>query len=116
MGGATTTRRAVLAGLSCTAVGAAGAALAGASSGFGAGVAHAAGPVTLNIIDVAGNLQLTQDGIERFRAQNPDLVSRITFSRAPAPELPAKLKAMQTAGRVDIDLVLTGPGALSDGV
>jgi len=33
----------------------------------------------------------------------------ITFSRAPSPELPAKLKAMQAAGRVDIDLVLTGP-------
>ena len=105
----TTTRRDVLAGLS-------GAALAGAANGLGSGGARAAGPVTLNIIDVAGNLQLTQEAIERFRAQNPNLISRITFSRAPSPELPAKLKAMQTAGRVDIDLVLTGPGALSDGV
>ena len=105
----TTTRRDVLAGLS-------GAALAGATRSFGTGEARAAGPVTLNIIDVAGNLQLTQEGIEKFRALNPGLVARITFSRAPSPELPAKLKAMQTAGRVDIDLVLTGPGALSDGV
>ena len=105
----TTTRRNVLAGLS-------GAALAGAAGGLGSEVARAAGPVSLNIIDVAGNLQLTQEGIERFRAQNPNLVSRITFSRAPSPELPAKLKAMQAANRVDIDLVLTGPGALSDGV
>ena len=105
----TTTRRDVLAGLS-------GAALAGTASGFAPRVAGAAGPVTLNIIDVAGNLQLTQEGIEKFRTLNPGLVSRITFSRAPSPELPAKLKAMQTAGRVDIDLVLTGPGALSDGV
>ena len=48
--------------------------------------------------------------------QNPNLVSRITFSRAPSPELPAKLKAQQDANRVDIDLVLTGPGALSDGI
>ena len=38
--------------------------------------------------------------------------SRVTFSRAPSPELPAKLKAQQEADRVDIDLVLTGPGAL----
>ena len=75
-----------------------------------------AAPVALNIIDVAGNLQLTQAGIERFRQQNPKLISRITFSRAPSPELPAKLKAQQDAGRVDIDLVLTGPGALSDGI
>ena len=99
----TTTRRSVLAGMS-------GAAVIGATQGF------AQSPVVLNIIDVAGQLQLTQEAIERFRNQNPNLVSRITFSRAPSPELPAKLKAMQAAGRVDIDLVLTGPGALSDGV
>ena len=73
-------------------------------------------PLALSIIDVAGNLQLTKTGIERFREQNPKLVSRITYSQAPSPELPGKLKAQQQAGRVDIDLVLTGPGALSDGV
>ena len=70
----------------------------------------AGGPVTLNIVDVAGNLQLTQEAIERFRSDNPKLVSRMNFSRAPSPELPAKLKAMQRPNRVDIDLVLTGPG------
>jgi putative spermidine/putrescine transport system substrate-binding protein len=102
---AITTRRGLLAGFS-------GAAVLGTTRGFAQGAA----PVALNIIDVAGNLQLTQDAIERFRAENPKLVSRITFSRAPSPELPAKLKAMQNAGRVDIDLVLTGPGALSDGI
>src|SRR6476661_1257291 len=100
-----TTRRNVLAGISGVAIASA------ATRGFAQG-----SPVVLNIIDVAGQLQLTQEGIERFRDQNPNLVSRITFSRAPSPELPAKLKAMQAAGRVDIDLVLTGPGALSDGV
>ena len=78
--------------------------------------ARAAAPVDLSIIDVAGNLQLTKTGFERFRLANPGLVSRITYSQAPSPELPAKLRAQQAAGRVDIDLVLTGPGALSDGV
>jgi putative spermidine/putrescine transport system substrate-binding protein len=73
-------------------------------------------PVALNIIDVAGNLQLTQAAIERFARENPKLVSRITFSRAPSPELPGKLKAQQQANKVDIDLVLTGPGAMSDGI
>jgi putative spermidine/putrescine transport system substrate-binding protein len=72
--------------------------------------------VDLSIIDVAGNLQLTKAGIERFRIAHPGLVSRITYSQAPSPELPGKLKAQQAANRVDIDLVLTGPGALSDGV
>jgi putative spermidine/putrescine transport system substrate-binding protein len=78
--------------------------------------ARAATPVALNIIDVAGNLQLTKAGIERFRAANPALVASIAYSQAPSPELPGKLKAQQSAGRIDIDLVLTGPGALSDGV
>lgn len=73
-------------------------------------------PVALNIIDVAGNLQLTQAAIEKFAKDNPRLISRLNFSRAPSPELPAKLKAQQQANRVDIDLVLTGPGAMSDGV
>ncbi|WP_343314982.1 extracellular solute-binding protein [Brucella sp. BE17] len=75
-----------------------------------------ASPVALNIIDVAGNLQLTQAAIEKFAKDNPQLVSRLIFSRAPSPELPGKLKAQQTANRVDIDLVLTGPGAMSDGI
>jgi len=43
-------------------------------------------------------------------------VSRFTFSKAPAPELPAKLRAQQTANRVDIDLVLTGTDALAAGI
>lgn len=86
-----------------------------AAAGVAAGAAGAA-PVSLNIVDVAGNLQLTKVGIERFRVANPSLVSHIGYSLAPSPELPGKLKAQQQAGRVDIDLVLTGPGALSDGV
>lgn len=73
-------------------------------------------PITLSIVDVAGNLQLTKAGLERFRTSNPGLVSGITYSQAPSPELPGKLMAQQAAGRMDIDLVLTGPGALSDGI
>ena len=44
-------------------------------------------PVALNIIDVAGNLALTQKAIENYRKAKPNLVSRITFTKAPAPEL-----------------------------
>ena len=73
-------------------------------------------PVTINVIDVAGDLALTQSAIEAYQAKNPNLVSKITFTKAPAPELPAKLKAMQAAGRSDIDLVLTGVVALSAGI
>ncbi|WP_321793583.1 ABC transporter substrate-binding protein [Caballeronia sp. J97] len=90
----------------CVAVGAA----------FGASAARAADPVSINIVDVAGNLQLTQKGFEAFKAKYPDLVSSITFTNAPAPQLPGKIKAMQAAGRSDIDLVVTGTDALAAGI
>jgi putative spermidine/putrescine transport system substrate-binding protein len=73
-------------------------------------------PVALNVIDVAGQLQLTQRAMEDYAKANPKLVSKISFSQAPAPELPGKLKAQQDAGRVDIDLVLTGTDALAAGI
>ncbi|WP_321784850.1 ABC transporter substrate-binding protein [Burkholderia pyrrocinia] len=75
-----------------------------------------AAPVSLNIVDVAGNLQLTQKAIEAFKEKNPNLVSNVTFTNAPAPQLPGKIKAMQAAGRSDIDLVLTGTDALAAGI
>ena len=86
------------------------------AAGLAASPARSQQPVSLNIVDVAGNLQLTKTGIERFRTANPSLVSHIGYTLAPSPELPGKLKAQQQAGQIDIDLVLTGPGALSDGV
>jgi putative spermidine/putrescine transport system substrate-binding protein len=75
-----------------------------------------AAPVDINVVDVAGNLALTQKAIEAYAAAKPDMVGRFTFTKAPAPELPGKIKAQQDAGRVDIDLVLTGTDALSAGV
>ncbi|WP_448952051.1 ABC transporter substrate-binding protein [Labrys neptuniae] len=73
-------------------------------------------PVTLNVVDVAGNLALTQKAIQNYAKAKPELVSKISFTKAPAPDLPGKLKAQQDAGRVDIDLVLTGTDALSAGL
>ncbi|WP_175683947.1 ABC transporter substrate-binding protein [Burkholderia cenocepacia] len=78
--------------------------------------AAVAAPVSLNIVDVAGNLQLTQKAIEAFKEKNPGLVANVTFTNAPAPQLPGKIKAMQAAGRSDIDLVLTGTDALAAGI
>ncbi|WP_277185924.1 ABC transporter substrate-binding protein [Caballeronia sp. BR00000012568055] len=88
-------------------------AVSAAVASFGA---QAADPVSINIVDVAGNLQLTQKGFEAFKAKYPDLVSSITFTNAPAPQLPGKIKAMQAAGRSDIDLVVTGTDALAAGI
>jgi putative spermidine/putrescine transport system substrate-binding protein len=104
-------RRAVLGGLAGLA------ALTGARAGRAASVPPSpASPVTLNVVDVAGQLQLTQRAMDDFAKANPKLVTKISYSQAPAPELPGKLKAQQDAGRVDIDLVLTGTDALSAGV
>ena len=75
-----------------------------------------AGPVTINVVDVAGNLALTQDAFELYARKNPTRVAKFTFTKAPAPEMPGKLKAMQAAGRGDIDLVLTGVGFLGNAV
>jgi putative spermidine/putrescine transport system substrate-binding protein len=75
-----------------------------------------AAPVTLNIVDVAGNLALTQDAIDAYVKKNPDKISKVTYTKAPAPELPGKLKAMQGAGRSDIDMVLTGTDFLAAGI
>jgi putative spermidine/putrescine transport system substrate-binding protein len=72
--------------------------------------------VTLNILDVAGNLQLTQGMIDEFVAAHADTISKVTYSKATAPELAPKVKAQQNAGRVDIDLVLTGVDGLAAGV
>lgn len=73
-------------------------------------------PLALNIVDAAGNLALTQPAFENYRKANPQLVSRIAFTKAPAPELPGKIKAQQAANRVDIDMVIVGPDALSAGL
>ena len=47
-----------------------------------------AAPVTINIVDVAGNLALTQDAIDAYQKKHPDMISKINFTKAPAPELP----------------------------
>src|SRR5581483_1854057 len=73
-------------------------------------------PQTINVVDVGGALALLQDAIEAYKTKHPDYVSRFTFTKAPAPELPGKLKAMQGAGRSDIDLVLGGLDILSAGI
>lgn len=73
-------------------------------------------PVALTIIDVAGQAQLTQASIEDYVKNNPKWVSKVSFVKATAPELPAKIKAQENAGRSDISMVLTGSDGLSSGI
>lgn len=72
--------------------------------------------VTLNILDVAGNLQLTKGMLDDFRAAHPEIVTRIVTSTGTAPDLAGKIKAQEDAGHVDISLVLTGTDGLSAGI
>ncbi|QCI64077.1 extracellular solute-binding protein [Phreatobacter stygius] len=102
-------RRLVLGGI-------AGAAALGATGARAQGPALPRSPITLNVIDVGGALALVQKPLDNFRAAKPNLVSRMTFTKAPAPELPGKIKAMQDARRVDLDLVLGGMDVLSAGI
>ena len=104
-----TTRRAVLGSM-------AGAAALGLRTGAQAAPTMPSSPIAINIIDVAGNLQLTRPAFQDYAKANPKIVSGINFTQATAPELPGKLKAEQAAGRLDIDMVLTGTDALAAGI
>src|SRR4029450_8554437 len=70
--------------------GAVGATVVGLPRAWAATPPLPASPVALNFVDVAGNLALTQKAIEAYAAKNPKLVSKVTFSKAPAPELPGE--------------------------
>ena len=91
---------------------------AGAASGSSAAAPapSGSGPITINVMDGAGTLQLVQAALESYPTKRPGKVDKFTFSKAPAPEIPAKLKAMQAAGRMDIDLVLGGTDVLAAGI
>jgi putative spermidine/putrescine transport system substrate-binding protein len=73
-------------------------------------------PVTLNILDVAGNLQLTKPAIEAFKSKYPQIVADVTTSTGTSPDLAPKVQAQQQAGNVQIQLVLTGTDGLSAGI
>jgi putative spermidine/putrescine transport system substrate-binding protein len=102
-------RRAVMGGLAAAALG-------GARGARAAAPALPSAPVALNILDVGGALALMQQAFEDYKAERPKLASRITFTKAPAPELASKLRAQQRANRIDIDLVLTGSDGLAAGL
>jgi putative spermidine/putrescine transport system substrate-binding protein len=79
----------------------------------GASLPALAQPITLSIIDVGGDLSSVQPIVENYRKANPNKIKDIRIQRAPQPELPAKIKAQQDAGRLDINLIMTGQAAAS---
>lgn len=101
-------RRAMLGGLAALAAGAPGA--------RAAVPALPKAPIAISVIDVGGALALMQKAFDDYRAKHPEVVSRIAYVKAPAPELAGKIKAQQDAGRSDLDLVLTGSDGLAAGL
>jgi putative spermidine/putrescine transport system substrate-binding protein len=72
-------------------------------------------PVSLTILDGAGDLVGSKPIIEQFVKDHPDLVSGVNYQTASAPDVAGKIKTQQSAGSVDISLVLGGPDILGAG-
>lgn len=73
-------------------------------------------PVTLNILDVAGNQKLTGPMVDAFVAANPDVISSVTWESAGAPDLVGSIKPQVDSGSLSIDMVMTGTDGLSAGI
>ncbi|WP_411733199.1 extracellular solute-binding protein [Paeniglutamicibacter sp.] len=73
-------------------------------------------PVSLHILDVAGNQKLTGQMVEDFAAANPDVISSVTWETGGAPDLVGTIKPQVDSGNLQVDLVLTGNDGLSAGI
>jgi putative spermidine/putrescine transport system substrate-binding protein len=72
-------------------------------------------PITLNVIDGGGDLQLSQPAIDQFVRNNPKLVTKVTYSKSTGPELAGKIQAGQRAGKAQYNLVVAGYGEIASG-
>ncbi|ACZ31766.1 ABC transporter, periplasmic substrate-binding protein [Xylanimonas cellulosilytica DSM 15894] len=73
-------------------------------------------PVTLNILDVAGNQKLTGGMVDEFVKENPDIISSVTWETGGAPDVTGVVKPQVDSGNLQVDLVLTGNDGLSAGI
>ena len=73
-------------------------------------------PVTLNILDVAGNQRLTGVMVDAFVAEHPDIISAVTWESAGSPDLVGTIKPQVDSGSLSVDLVMTGSDGLSAGI
>ncbi len=65
-------------------------------------------PITLSVIDAGGDLESTKVIIENYRKAFPNKVKDIKYQLSPSTQVTSKVKAQQDAGRLDINLILTG--------
>lgn len=69
-------------------------------------------PIALTMLDGAGNLTGAKVIYEKFAKEHPELVSKISYESASAPDVAGKIRAQQMANKVDISVVLGGPDVL----
>jgi putative spermidine/putrescine transport system substrate-binding protein len=69
-------------------------------------------PITLTLLDGAGNVTVSRAIYDGFAAAHPELVSSIEYQTAPAPDVAGKVRAQQLAGTVDIAVVIGGTDVL----
>lgn len=92
---------------------------AGASAGaasVGAVPEKPSAPVTLHILDVAGNQKLTGPMVDQFVKDHPDIVSSVSWESAGAPDLVGTIKPQVDSKNLSVDLVMTGNDGLSAGI
>ena len=74
-------------------------------------------PISLNILDIAGNLQLSAGAITEFANAHTNWLSgQPSETTAAAPTLVSKLQPEEQSGNVTTDLVLTGTDGLASGI
>ena len=73
-------------------------------------------PVSLHILDVAGNQKLTQPMIDDFVKAHPEVISSVTWESGGAPDLVGNIKPQVASGKLSVDLVMTGTDGLSAGI
>src|SRR5659263_391734 len=73
-------------------------------------------PVSLHILDVAGNQKLTGPMVDEFVKAHPDIISSVTWESAGAPDLVGTIKPQVDSKSLSVDLVMTGTDGLSAGV
>ena len=83
---------------------------------IGAALKMPSSPVTLNLVDVAGDLQVVQPMVESYMRRFPKRLASVNFETGDATEIAAKLKAQQAAGKLQIALLLTGNDALAPSI
>lgn len=73
-------------------------------------------PVSLNILDIAGQDQLVKGIFEKYKKAFPNRLKDYKIEKSTAPEMAAKIKAQQDGNNVQTALVLTGLDGMAAGV